>query len=96
MFIQELNQTLQLVEKIPSVAAHISGKAVAKALSETLGWKSFGIVKDNALVTEQAETQRLAQTATENLHAEGQMPSELQSGDMQAPPQNVPRNTAPA
>lgn len=88
MFVQELSQTLQLVEKIPSVAAHISGKAVAKGLSEVLGWKSFGIVKDNAAVMEQMETARIQQAGTENLGAESAMPSELQSAD------HVPRNNA--
>lgn len=88
-FIQELSQTLQLAEKIPSVAAHISGKAVAQALNETLGWKSFGIVKDNARVTEQAETQRLMQSTAENLETEAGMPSELQEGDGQPVPRNV-------
>lgn len=88
-FIQELNQTLQLVEKIPEIKAHISGKAVAKALDETLGWKTFGIVKDNAQVMEQAETQRLVQTVSESLQTEQGMPSEMQPAD------NVPRNAMP-
>jgi len=94
MFTQELTQTLQLVEKIPSVAAHISGKGVAKALDEVMGWKSFGIVRDNAMVAEQAETQRLVQTASEQLQTEQAMPAELQDGDY-IPPEaaNVPRNT---
>lgn len=84
-FVQELTQTLQIVERIPSVKAHISGKAVAKAMEEVMGWKSFHIVQDNALVTEQAETQRLMNTAGEQLHTEAGMPSELQDADYQAP-----------
>ena len=87
MFVQELSQTLQLINQIPEIKAHISGKNIAKALEETLGWKSFGIVKDNALVSEQAETQRLVQAAQEQVGAEGAMPSELQDQDY------VPRNT---
>lgn len=85
MFVQELTQTLQLVQQLPSVAAHVSGKAVAKALEETMGWKSFGIIKDNALVSEQAETQRLLQTTGEQLETEAAMPSELQEGDLEVP-----------
>lgn len=92
-FIQELSQTLQLIEKIPEIKAHISGKAVAKALEETLGWKSFRIVQDNALVTEQAETQRLLSAAGEQVHTESALPSEPQPGDL---PPNVPKNTEPA
>lgn len=82
MFVQELTQTLQLVQQLPTVAAHVSGKAVAKALEETMGWKSFGIIKDNAAISEQAETQRLLQTTDEQLTTEAGMPTELQEGDV--------------
>jgi hypothetical protein len=82
MFVQELTQTLQLIERIPSVKAHVSGKAVAKALEETMGWKSFGIIKDNVAVTEEQETRRLVQAAGEQLETEAGMPSELQEGDV--------------
>lgn len=92
MFTQELTQTLQLIEKIPSIAAHVSGKGVAKALEEVMGWRTFGIIKDNAMVTEQAETQRLLQTAGEQLQQEAQTPAELQDGDYTDP--GVPRNMA--
>jgi len=91
MFIQELSQTLTLIEKIPSVAVHVSGKAVAHGLSEVLGWKSFGIVKDNAAVIEGMETERLKSAGSENLGTEAVMPSEQQTADMMPP--NVPRNT---
>lgn len=88
-FVQELTQTLTLVERLPSVKAHVSGKGVAKALETVMGWKTFGIVQDNALVTEQAETQRLMQTAGEQLEVEAAMPSELQDADFEMPAQGA-------
>lgn len=69
-FIQELAQTMQVVQTIPTVAAHISGKAVAKALEENMGWLNYGIVKDNAQVMEAAETQRLMNQAAEDIQVE--------------------------
>jgi L-fucose mutarotase/ribose pyranase (RbsD/FucU family) len=87
MFVQELTQTLQLIQQLPTVAPHVSGKSVAKALEETLGWKSFKIIQDNVAVTEAQETERLKQSAGEQLGTEAGMPSELQPADF------VPRNT---
>ncbi len=75
-FIQELSQTIQTVQAIPTVAAHISGKAVAKALEENLGWGSYRIVVDNAAVHEQAETQRLMNQVSEDMQVEQQVPVE--------------------
>ena len=69
-FIQELAQTMQAVAAIPSVAAHISGKAIAKALEENLGWQNYKIVQDNALIFEQAETQRLMNQVSEDIQTE--------------------------
>lgn len=85
IFVQELTQTLQLIQQIPSVAAHISGKNIARALEEVMGWKTFAIVKDNALVTEQADTQRIMQAADERIKTEAAIPSELQDADYVAP-----------
>lgn len=81
MFTQELVQTLQVAQTLPQVAVHISGKKVAKALSNAMGWDSFDIVRDNVSVFEQAETQKLAQAAQEQATTAGGMPSELQPGD---------------
>ena len=83
---QEITQTLQLAQQIDSIKPHISGKAVAHMLAETLGWKSFGIVQDNIAITEGAETQRLVQAAAETIETEAAIPSELQDEDF------VPRN----
>jgi hypothetical protein len=95
MFVQELNQTLQLIETIPEVKVHVSGKAVAHALSEILGWKSFGIVKDNVAVQEAVETERLKQTAQETLQTEAGMPAEPQPTDMVDPDQAQEATEAP-
>lgn len=75
-FIQELNTTMQTVAALPSVAAHFSGKAVAKALEDALGWSSYKIVKDNAMVFEQADTQRLINQVQEDMQVEQQVPVE--------------------
>lgn len=75
-FIQELAQTVQTVGAIPSVAAHISGKAIAKALEENLGWSNYKIVKDNVMLFEQAETQRLMNQLQEDMAVEQQVPTE--------------------
>jgi hypothetical protein len=69
-FVQELSQTIAAVQAVPTVAAHISGKAIAKALEENLGWARYRIVQDNAMVFEQQETQRLMNTAAEDLQTE--------------------------
>jgi len=75
-FIQELAQTVQTVAAIPSVAAHISGKAIAKALEENLGWANYKIVQDNVMIFEQAETQRLMNQIQEDMQVEQQVPVE--------------------
>jgi hypothetical protein len=69
-FIQELAQTMAALQAMPTVAAHISGKAIAKALEENLGWSNYKIVQDNAMIFEQQETQRLMNQAAEDLQVE--------------------------
>lgn len=69
-FVQELTQTINAVQSIPGVAAHMSGKAIAKALEENLGWQNYKIVQDNASVFEAAETQRLMNQASEDVQTE--------------------------
>ena len=69
-FVQELTQTIAAVQSIPGVAAHMSGKAIAKALEENLGWSNYKIVQDNAAVFESAETQRLVNQASEDVQTE--------------------------
>jgi hypothetical protein len=69
-FVQELAQTMAALQAMPTVAAHISGKAIAKALEENLGWSNYKIVQDNAMIFEQQETQRLMNQAAEDLQVE--------------------------
>ena len=78
-FIQELQQTMAAIQAMPTVAAHISGKAIAKAMEENLGWNNYKIVKDNAMIFEQAETQRLMNQVSEDIQTEAAI-------DPQAPP----------
>jgi hypothetical protein len=85
-FIQELAQTMQAIAAIPSVAAHISGKAIAKALEENLGWQNYKIVQDNALIFEQAETQRLMNQVSEDIQTEAGIDTE---GAMPPPEEGV-------
>ena len=75
-FVQELAQTISTVQAIPTVAAHISGKAIAKALEENLGWSQYRIVQENIAIQEQADTQRMINTNQENLAVEQQIPVE--------------------
>lgn len=92
-FIQELTQTLQMVENLPTVKVHISGIQVAKAIEENMGWGPYKIVKENVALMEQAKTQRLIHTLEEQVHTEAAMPSELQDGDYVPPAAaGVPRN----
>ena len=66
-FIQELAQTMNVVAAMPSVATHISGKAIALAIEENMGWQNYKIVQDNVNVFEQAQTQKLMNQAAEDI-----------------------------
>ena len=77
-FIQELSQTMAAMQAMPSVAAHISGKAIAKAMEENLGWHNYKIVKDNAAIFEQAETQRIMNQVAEDVQTEAMIDPEGQ------------------
>ena len=81
-FVQELNQTMAAVQAMPTVAAHISGKAIAKALEGNLGWQNYRIVQDNAMIFEQAETQRLMNQVAEDIQTEATISPEGPEVDM--------------
>jgi energy-coupling factor transporter ATP-binding protein EcfA2 len=81
-FLQELSQTMAAVQAMPTVAAHISGKAIAKALEENLGWQNYRIVQDNAMIFEQAETQRLMNQVAEDIQTEATISPEGPDVDM--------------
>jgi hypothetical protein len=95
-FIQELTQTLQMAEQLPTVAVHISGLSVAKAIEETMGWEQYDIVRENVRLIEQAKTQKLVNALQEGVEAQGAAPSELQPSDYDAPPEEtVPQGQLP-
>lgn len=81
-FLQELQQTMAAVQAMPTVAAHMSGKAIAKALEENLGWQNYRIVQDNAMIFEQAETQRLMNQVAEDIQTEATISPEGPDIDM--------------
>jgi len=59
--VQNLTQLFQIKATDPSVAAHLSGKELARILSEELGEPS--LFSENIAVTEQLETQEQVQNA---------------------------------
>ena len=56
------------------IAPHISAKAVAKLLEDTLGLRKYELVQDNVGLFEQAETQRLMSQMSEDLEVEQNLP----------------------
>ena len=62
--VQELTQfASSSLAQDPAVNVHISGKKVAKLLENRLGLEKFELVQDNIRIVEQMETQKLANTA---------------------------------
>ena len=55
------------------ISPHISAKRLANLLEDTLGLARFDLIQDNVAIFEQAETQRLAQSAQEQLITEEQL-----------------------
>lgn len=64
------------VAMLPTVSAHISGKAIAKMAEELLGLERFALFGDNVALLESAETMRLQATIGETLQAESMTPVE--------------------
>jgi hypothetical protein len=58
------------------ISPHVSSKAMAQLVEDVLGLKRFDLVRDNVAIMEQAETQRLALQAQEDVEVEQQMPVE--------------------
>ena len=86
-FVQELAQTMQAVQAMPTVAAHLSGKAIAKAIEENMGWANYKIVQDNAMIFEQAETQRLMNQVAEDIQTEAAV--DVEGGGEMPPVDNM-------
>ena len=81
-FAQDLTTTMQLMEKMPTIKPHISGKAAAKALEHVLGWESYGMFQPNVAIAEQMETQKLVNSAQDSIEQDSMTPTELQEGDL--------------
>lgn len=59
----------------PSIRVHFSGLRIAELLQDNLGLGSYRIVEPNVQLIEQADSQRLAQTANDQIMAEGMTPA---------------------
>ena len=59
-----------------SIAPHMSGKALARLVEDTLQLQRFDLFTDNAAVFEGAETQRLVNQVQEDLAMEAEAPIE--------------------
>jgi len=70
--IQNLTQLYgSAIGQDPSVAAHISGKAVAHLMEELLNLDRFQLVQDNIRVVETLETQQMQQQGSQMLAEQG-------------------------
>lgn len=58
------------------ITPHISAKALAKMVEEYMGFEQYQFIKDNAMIFEQQETQRLVNQAQQTLETEQQIPVE--------------------
>lgn len=81
-FVQEFNQTIQMVAGVPSIARHFSGWAGAQAVEDAMGWQGYNMVRKNVAIMEEKEAQQLTQAAQEDLQAEAQQPHDLQPEDV--------------
>lgn len=75
--IQNLTSGLQVAAQVPGVLNHVSPKKLAHLLFEEIsGLERYSLVSDNAALMEQADSQRLANQAQEDLAVEQQTPVE--------------------
>lgn len=58
------------------IAPHVSGKSMAKLVEDYMGFEQYDFIKDNAMVFEQAETQRLVSQMQQTLEMEEATPVE--------------------
>lgn len=58
------------------IAPHISGKRLAKLIEEYMGFTQYQFIKDNAMLFEQAETQKLMNTIQQSLEVQQATPLE--------------------
>ncbi len=72
-FLQNLNQ-LMLGGLAPMIAPHISGIQMAKVVEDALQLSRYKVVRPNVAIIEQAETQKLAAAAQEQMMMEQSTP----------------------
>jgi len=58
------------------IAPHVSAKELAHLVEEHMGFERFGFMKDNIAIFEQAETQKLINTAGQSVDSQQQIPVE--------------------
>lgn len=58
------------------IAPHISAKKLAKLVEDMMGFSEFEFISDNAMIFEQAETQRLMNQAQQQVQTEDAIPLE--------------------
>lgn len=58
------------------IAPHVSSKKLASLIEDYMGFEQFDFMKDNAMIFEQAETQRLINQVQQTLQVEQQTPVE--------------------
>lgn len=73
----------------PAVMAHLSGKKIAETIEHLLQFEKFALYGDNIRLTEQAETQKMANAAQSIMQQQQQAmdPEGLNEPDPEAPPQ---------
>lgn len=87
----------------PAVNVHMSGMGLAKLFEDLLGIKQYGIVSPFVRLGEQAEGMKLSNAYQEQIHMEGQQPSNLTPDDARddtsalqgATAQNAPQTQGP-
>jgi hypothetical protein len=91
--VQNLSGSLNVAQGIQGVLNHVSGKKLAHILFEEIpGLRKFDLVQDNISIIEQAQTQRLINTAAQSIQGE-QMTSMDQGADLGPVDQNAPAGT---
>jgi hypothetical protein len=72
-FLQNLNQ-LMLGGLAPIIAPHMSGKQMARVVEDALQLSRYNVIRPNIAIMEQAETQKLAMAAQEQVMVEQATP----------------------
>jgi hypothetical protein len=89
-FIQNLTQYMNSIGQDPAVQVHLSGKALAKAGEVMLDLDQFTIYGENVRIFEGIETERLKQSAMEDLQVEGQTDGLHSTDPNQIPEMEMP------